>query len=96
MFDDGGQGTLRKAPERTSSESNSHVHSVQKEIFLMRAILVRGLIVALLVGTLLTLINQFERVMTLSPLNWWKMGLSYVVPFCVSVFSALAVKPPSK
>ena len=48
---------------------------------------------AILVGTILTLINQFERVIALDALNWWKMGLSYLVPFCVSVFSALAVKP---
>ena len=59
----------------------------------MRPILTRGLIVAILVGSLLTLINQFERVIVLDALNWWKMGLSYLVPFCVSVFSALAVKP---
>lgn len=61
----------------------------------MRPILTRGLIVAILVGSLLTLINQFERVVATEPLNWWKMGLSYVVPFCVSVFSALAVSPKS-
>jgi len=59
----------------------------------MRPILIRGVIVAILVGTILTLINQFERVVVLEALNWWKMGLSYLVPFCVSVFSALAVKP---
>tara|TARA_R110000737_G_scaffold126597_2_gene159141 strand:- start:1748 stop:1930 length:183 start_codon:yes stop_codon:yes gene_type:complete len=59
----------------------------------MRPILIRGVIVAILVGTILTLINQFERVIVLDALNWWKMGLSYLVPFCVSVFSALAVKP---
>jgi methyl-accepting chemotaxis protein len=59
----------------------------------MRAIMIRGLIVALLVGTILTLINQFERVIAMEALNGWKMGLSYLVPFCVSVFSALAVKP---
>ncbi|WP_035618121.1 hypothetical protein [Hyphomonas johnsonii] len=59
----------------------------------MRAILIRGLIVAVTVGSILTLINQFERVIAFEPLNWWKMGLSFVVPFCVSVFSALAVKP---
>ena len=58
----------------------------------MRPILI-GVIVAILVGTILTLINQFERVIVLDALNWWKMGLSYLVPFCVSVFSALAVKP---
>lgn len=59
----------------------------------MRAILIRGVLVAVLVGSILTFINQFERVVVLAPLNWWKMALSYVVPFCVSVFSALAVHP---
>ncbi len=59
----------------------------------MRPILIRGVVVAILVGTILTLINQFERVISLEALNWWKMGLSYLVPFCVSVFSAVAVKP---
>ncbi|MEQ9436226.1 nitrate/nitrite transporter NrtS [Hyphomonas sp.] len=59
----------------------------------MRAIVIRGIIVALLVGTILTFINQFERVVALETLNWWKTGLSYLVPFCVSVFSALAVTP---
>jgi hypothetical protein len=58
----------------------------------MRAIVIRGIIVALLVGTILTAINQFERVVALEALNWWKLALSYLVPFCVSVFSALAVK----
>jgi hypothetical protein len=59
----------------------------------MRPILIRGIVVSILVGTILTLINQFERVIALDALNWWKTGLSYLVPFCVSVFSALAVKP---
>ena len=62
----------------------------------MRAILSRGILVALVVGSLLTLINQFERVAALELPNLWKMGLSYVVPFCVSVFSALAVKHPPR
>lgn len=60
----------------------------------LRAILTGGVIVALVVGTLLTLINQFEQVAALHPINPWKAGLSYLVPFCVSVFSALAVPTP--
>ncbi len=60
----------------------------------LRAILSRGVIVALVVGTLLTLINQFEQVATLQAINPWKAGLSYLVPFFVSVFSALAVPTP--
>lgn len=57
-----------------------------------RAILIRGLIVSILVGSLLTLINQFEAISALQTPNLLKMGLSYVVPFCVSVFSAMAVR----
>lgn len=59
----------------------------------MRVIIIRGLIVALFVGTILTVINQFERIVALEALNWWKTILSYIVPFCVSVFSAMAVRP---
>jgi len=61
----------------------------------LRAIVIRGVLVALLVGTLLTLINQFEAIAALEAINPWKAGLSYLVPFCVSVFSALAVPTPS-
>lgn len=57
----------------------------------LRAILIRGVFVGLLVGTLLTFINQFEHIMDRQPLNILKACLSYFVPFCVSVFSALAV-----
>lgn len=56
-----------------------------------RAILIRGLIVSVLVGSLLTLINQFEAIAAMQQPNFLKMGLSYLVPFCVSVFSAVAV-----
>tara|TARA_R110002126_G_scaffold39191_3_gene116436 strand:- start:1014 stop:1232 length:219 start_codon:yes stop_codon:yes gene_type:complete len=60
----------------------------------LRAIIKRGVIVSIVVGTLLTLINQFEQIAGLQAINPWKAGLSYLVPFCVSVFSALAVHTP--
>ena len=62
----------------------------------MRPILIRAIIISLIVGSLLTLINQFERVTALELPNLWKMVLSYVVPFCVSLFSALAAKAPPR
>lgn len=62
----------------------------------VETVLVRGVMVAFLVRTLLTLINQFERVFGPGPVNPWKAGLSYLVPFCVSVFSGLAVKVPAQ
>jgi hypothetical protein len=51
----------------------------------------RSLITALIVGTILTAINQGNRILdngfTLEILV--KMGLTYCVPFCVSTFGAL-------
>ncbi len=49
----------------------------------------RGLITALLVGSVLTLINQFEGVMGREPLNLLKMTLTYCTPFCVHLYASL-------
>jgi hypothetical protein len=47
--------------------------------------------VALIVGTLLFFINQFDVVLAghASTLTWLKVGLTYVVPFCVSNYGVL-------
>ena len=46
--------------------------------------------VAALVGTVLNLINQGGPLLRLElgAVDWWKAGLTYLVPFCVSVYSA--------
>jgi hypothetical protein len=48
--------------------------------------------VALLVGTILLVINQADVVLSghLTPLVAAKIGLTYLVPFSVSTYSALA------
>jgi hypothetical protein len=46
------------------------------------------------VGTVLNVINQGDRLLALrfGDVVWWKVGLTYLVPFCVSVFSAARIR----
>ncbi|WP_426415411.1 nitrate/nitrite transporter NrtS [Aestuariirhabdus sp. LZHN29] len=52
----------------------------------------RALRVAIIVGTLLVLINYADRIMEveLTQLDAIKMLLTYLVPYCVSTWSAVA------
>jgi hypothetical protein len=53
-------------------------------------IVVRSLWVALVVGTILNLINQGDRLAAGAPLDWGKLALTYAVPFLVASFGAWA------
>jgi hypothetical protein len=58
-------------------------------------VLTRSLWVALVVGTLLNLINQGDRLAAGAAPEWGKLGLTFAVPFFVASFgawSALAAK----
>lgn len=48
----------------------------------------RALIIAVVVGTLLNIINQYDAVFSGESPNWLKLLLTYTVPFAVSLFSA--------
>jgi len=56
-----------------------------------RPMLRRSLIVALVVGTLLTLLNQGDIIIAGSWKGalYWKVPLTYCVPFCVATYGAL-------
>ncbi|MEO1190921.1 MAG: nitrate/nitrite transporter NrtS [Pseudomonadota bacterium] len=56
----------------------------------MRAVLRRSAIVALLVGTMLNLINQPDALLGEMPLDLFKLVLTYLVPFCVATYGAYA------
>ena len=62
-------------------------------IAMSREVLVRALKVALFVGTILAFINHGEKILTLSLTgqDWFKVILTYLVPYCVSTWSAVAV-----
>jgi methyl-accepting chemotaxis protein len=49
----------------------------------------RAVVVAVVVGTLLTLINQWDALAAWR-VDIVKAALTYLVPFCVSVYSAAA------
>lgn len=48
----------------------------------------RALRVALVVGTLLVLINQWEGLFGTASMQWGKVALTYMVPWAVVVWSA--------
>ena len=44
--------------------------------------------VAAVVGTVLNLINQGERLLDLSTISWLQVALNYLVPYAVASYSA--------
>jgi hypothetical protein len=50
----------------------------------------RSLTVALLIGTVLNTINQGPEVFTGQWPVWWKLLLTYSVPFCVASYGSYA------
>ncbi len=53
-----------------------------------RSIVQAAIKVAMVVGTILNLINQGGRLFDGLPLSWFQVGLNYLVPYCVSSYSA--------
>ena len=60
-------------------------------VALRPAILKRGIKVGLVVGTTLALINHGDKIltMTLDGESLLKIGLTYLVPFCVSTWASV-------
>lgn len=41
------------------------------------------------VGTVLNIINQGEAIFSGHDVDWWRLGLNYLVPYLVSSYSAV-------
>jgi hypothetical protein len=56
------------------------------------------LVVALIVGTILNLINQGDTIVAGLPLDVAKLLLTYLVPYCVSTYGAVSYRlhPPTQ
>ena len=54
------------------------------------AALRRSLIVAILIGTILNLINQGDAILGDAPVVLWKLLLTYAVPFAVASYGSYA------
>jgi hypothetical protein len=52
----------------------------------------RSLVVAGVVGTLLNLINQGDALLAGAALDWTKIALTYVVPYCVATYGAVSYR----
>jgi hypothetical protein len=52
----------------------------------------RSLAAAIVVGTILNLINQGDALFGGRPLDWLKLGLTYIVPYCVATYGAVAFR----
>jgi hypothetical protein len=54
--------------------------------------------VAIVVGTILNLINQGDAILEAASLNWIKIVLTYFVPYAVSMYGAVSYRlsrPPT-
>ena len=56
------------------------------------AVVRRALVMAAVVGPILTLINQGDALLGELPFNFWKAGLTFVVPYLVATVSAVATQ----
>jgi hypothetical protein len=52
----------------------------------------RALCVTVLVGTLLNAINQGGAMLGHGELNWVKLVLTYLVPYCVATYGAVSAR----
>lgn len=53
----------------------------------MNKVVIKGIKTALIVGTILTLINQWQGVFGEEPVKWLPLALTYTVPFLVFMYS---------
>lgn len=59
-------------------------------MFVPKKIVLRALKVAVMVGTILNLINQGDAVFGPKEIELFKAALTYCVPFCVSLHGAMS------
>lgn len=52
----------------------------------------RSVLVALVVGTVLNLINQGDALFGTMPVNWLKIVLTYFVPYAVCTYGAVSFR----
>ena len=57
-----------------------------------RGIVRRSLILAVIVGTILNLINQGDALAAGMHLVAWKIALTYCVPYCVATYGAVTAR----
>ena len=86
------RGCSRVAGYRFGSGSKTSATRCGRHALTYWPVCGRAIAVALVVGTILVIINQADVLLSghLTPLVVAKIGLTYAVPFSVSTYSALA------
>ena len=87
--------TFRPAPNADVTDSETSLTQLSKCILCAirhKPMLKRSLVVAAVVGTILTLLNQGDTILAADWENalYWKIPLTFCVPFCVATYGALA------
>jgi hypothetical protein len=54
----------------------------------------RSILVALVVGTVLNIINQGDALITRASIDWYKIILTYLVPYGVCTYGAVSLQLP--
>ena len=60
------------------------------DLALGKGTLKRSLLTALVVGSILTAINQGDVLLAGQTPNWIKIGLNFFVPYCVATYGAVS------
>lgn len=64
------------------------------EALVEKDVVISSLKVALVVGSVLNIINQGDAIFKLNfeQINWFKLGLTFMVPYMVSSYASVRVK----
>jgi hypothetical protein len=71
------------------SRQSKNVHGRILRLALSHGTQGRALKLAVIVGTILLLINQWEACIGYKPIDWAKAVLTYIVPYLVSVYTSV-------
>jgi hypothetical protein len=77
---------------RDASSGTRHVVKLALRYAVTGGVPRRSLVFALIVGSILNLINQGDRLIDGHPLNFIKLALTYCVPYFSSTYGAVAFR----
>ena len=80
------------APGMTAASDIAAAAPALLDIIFNRGIVRRSFWIALVVGTILNLIAQGDFLVDGLPLNFWKIALTYCVPYCVATYGAVTAR----
>ena len=80
------------APGMTAAVDPAAARPALLDIIFNRGIMRRSFYVALIVGTILNLIAQGDFLVEGRPLNFWKIALTFCVPYCVATYGAVTAR----